>query len=262
MMDIADIEKILIDLFSQTYPKINVEISSSPSIGKMLVQSSTINLRQFIDFAVKDYSVHDIYFNHEYAQPIKNFFSISKIKEQNLNIIQTFLDTFNSNVNFNQTFQLVNNIQTRNVLRSYKKADVIRLPFMTEHAGLSNFICKNTRIFYRFRVYNHFKLSRTGKFFPIPIIHFFEDCPQPKLFAFNIYEQTIYKVTQQSFYFEDFFEINTLFNPDTDVDMLVNAYIDDQLTNTITDVSVKESIISIPLSDLTKKVELTRMLFI
>jgi len=261
-MDIENVEKILIDLFAQTYPKINVEISSSPSIGKMLVQSSTISLRQFIDFAVKDYSVHDIYFNHEYAQPIKNFFSISKIKEQNLNIIQTFLDNFNSNVNFNQTFRLINNLQTRNILRFYKKADVVRLPFMTEHSYLSNFACKNTKIFYRFCIYNHFKLSRTGKFFAVPMIHFFEDCPEPQLFAFNIYEQTIYKVTQQSFYFEDFFEINTLFNPDTDVDMLVNAYIDEQLTNTITDVSIKESIQSIPLSDLTKKVELTRMFFI
>lgn len=261
-MDTVTIEKVLNDLFSQSYPKINVEISSSPSIGKMLLQSSTIGLRQFIDFTVKDYSVCDIFFNHEYAQPIKNFFSINNSKKQDLNIIQEFLDKFHSNINFNKTFQLINNIQTTNVLRTYKKADVIRLPFMTEHTGLSNFICNNTGVFYRFRIYNHFKLSRTGKFFAVPMIHFFEDCDKPQLFAFNIYEQTIHKVTEQSFYFEDFFKENQLFNPDVDIDILVNTYIDNELLARITDISVYESIHSIPLSHLDEKVELVAMCFI
>ena len=137
------------------------------------------------------------------------------------------------------------------------------LPHITEDQGFFRLTSILAESFFQFYLENSFKLSRNGKFLPIPMIRIFGYQNDEQVFAFNLYDQQVYKVKKKLFYFEDFFESAELFDVNYHGDILVDEHLEHYVINgLIDDKAIRESLIVLPRDQLKNKIDLISMYLI
>lgn len=265
IMILKDVERELTQFFSAKFPDVNVKLfKTNPDIDDAIMfKSSFTDGNKFISFTIRDNSINEIKVSHRNLENAHKLFSLNKLKVDAFNIIPVFFNLLPTNSNFNRVFTLFNSINQKKIFRFYKSGLSYILPCITEDHGFSRLTSVLEETYCQFYLENSFKLSRNGKFLPIPMIRIFEHQNNEQVFAFNIYDQQIYKVKKKLFYFEDFFEAAELFDVDYHVDILVDEYLDDHILNNIDENdSVRQSLISLPREDLKAKIDLLSMYMI
>lgn len=265
IMILKDVERELTQFFSAKFPDVNVKLfKTDPDLDDVIIfKSSFDDGNKFISFAIHDNFIHEISVSHRNLENVHKLFSLNKLKVDAFNIIPVFLNLLPTNSNFNRVFTLFNSINQKKIFRFYKSGLSYILPCITVDHGFARLTSVLEETYCQFHLENSFKLSRNGKFLPVPIIRVFVDQNNEQVFAFNLYDQQVYKVKKKLFYFEDFFEAAELFDVDYHGDILVDEYIDQQVINyLIDDKAIRESLIILPREDLKAKIDLISMYII
>lgn len=256
-----DIQKKIAHLFTEHYPKCDFNFVT---VNNTLFFKSFFNVdKQFIDFQMMDDSITNIRTSNKYLPEVKNLLSINKMKRTDFNIIQDFFSQFLSNENFNKTFTLKLNLKI-NELFSFKRFGAttsFTLPIKTGTDIHSRFRCKLKGSIFSYHFENHFKMKYDGTIVLVPIIIFFEQQKNEQMIAFNIYDQTIHRIRNQAFYFEDFFENSEPYDSAYHGDVFVDEYIDNYILHTL-DEEIRESLIVLPRERLSEKVDILSMYMI
>jgi len=264
-MILKDVERELTQFFSTKFPEVNVKLfKTNPDIDDAIMfKSSFADGNKFISFTIRDNSINEIKVSHKNLKNSYKLFSLNKIKVDAFNIIPVFFNLLPTNSNFNRVFTLFNRINQKKIFRFYKSGLAYILPCITEDHGFSRLTSVLEENYCQFYLENSFKLSRNGKFLPIPMIRIFEHQNNEQVFAFNIYDQQIYKVKKKLFYFEDFFEAAEFFDVNYHVDILVDEYLDAHILNNIDENdSIRQSLIMLPRENLKAKIDLISMYLI
>jgi hypothetical protein len=264
-MIFKDVERELTQLFSTKFPEVNVKLSKVDSDidDAIMFKSSFDDGNKFIGFKIRDNSIIEINASHRHLENAHKLFSLNKVKVDSFNIIPVFLNLLSKNSNFNRVFTLFNSINEKKIFRFYTSGRAYILPCITADHGFSRLTSVLDETYSQLYLENSFKLSRNGKFLPVPIIRVFVDQNNEQVFAFNLYDQQVYKVKKKLFYFEDFFEAAELFDVDYHGDILVDEYIDHQVINGLIDEkSIRESLIVLPRDQLKNKIDLISMYLI
>jgi len=250
------------DLFASRYPKSKFE---STSINDIIIFKSTFDKeKQFVDFIFKKNSITTIKTNNKYLPEVKKLLSINKMKRSDFKIIDDFFTLINSNSNFDKIFYMENKILPTEIC-SFKRdsTSAFTLPFIANTHSRTYLITKISKSYFMCDLENHFKITKDGTILIVPMITFFGHQKNEHIFAFNIYDQTIHRIRNEEFYFEDLFENNELFNPEYHGDIFVDAYIDNYILNTLDDDDeIKESLIVLPRERLSEKVDILSMYLI
>lgn len=264
-MIFKDVERELTQLFSIKFPDVNVKLSKVDSDidDAIMFKSSFDDGNKFIGFKIRDNSIMEVKASHRHLENAHKLFSLNKIKMDAFNIIPVFFNLLATNSDFNRSFTFLNNVNQKKIFRFYKSGLNYILPHITEDQGFFRLTSILAGHYCQFYLENSFKLSRNGKFLPIPMIRIFEHQNNEQVFAFNIYDQQIYKVKKKLFYFEDFFESAELFDVNYHGDILVDEHLDHNFINGFIDEkSIRESLIILPREDLKAKIDLISMYLI
>lgn len=264
-MILKDVERELTQFFSTKFPDVNVKLfKTDPDIDDAIMfKSYFADGNKFISFTIRDNSINEIRVSHRNLENARKLFSLNTIKVDAFNIIPVFFNLLPTNSNFNRVFTLFNSINQKKIFRFYKSGLAYILPCITEDQGFSRLTSVLEESYCQFYLENSFKLSRNGKFQPIPMIRIFGEQNNEQVFAFNIYDQQVYKVKKKLFYFEDFFESAELFDATYHGDILVDEHIDQHVINgLIDDKSIRESLIVLPREQLKNKIDLISMYLI
>lgn len=264
-MIFKDVERELTQLFSIKFPDVNVKLSKVDSDidDAIMFKSSFDDGNKFIGFKIRDNSIMEVKASHRHLENAHKLFSLNKIKMDAFNIIPVFFNLLATNSNFNRSFTFLNNVNQKKIFRFYKSGLNYILPHITEDQGFFRLTSILAGHYCQFYLENSFKLSRNGKFLSIPMIRIFEHQNNEQVFAFNIYDQQIYKVKKKLFYFEDFFESAELFDVNYHGDILVDEHLDHNFINGFIDEkSIRESLIILPREDLKAKIDLISMYLI
>lgn len=251
------------DLFNSRYPKSKFE---SKSINDIIIFKSTFDReKQFVDFIFKKNSITTIKTSNKYLPEVKRLLSINKMKRNDLKIIDHFFRLMMTNVNFEKIFTIENRLSNTDMFTFRKEGDTSAfiLPLVASSNVGSYFITKFRKSYYRYFFENNFKITRDGTILMVPIIRFFQNQKNEHIFAFNIYNQTIHRIREESFYFDDFFENSELFDPTYHGDVFVNEYIDHYVLKTLDDKDdIRKELVLYPLDRLSDKVDLISMYMI
>lgn len=260
-MNFRCINQALTHIFSIKYPQVDVKVYNNEDI--ITLKSSFDDGNKFIDFEIHKNSVRRIRISHKHLIKAEKLFSINKVKSKDFDIIHVFFNQLTAHSNFNKCFKLIDRLQIKNVFRFYRDGLISNLPNMTDDQGYVHLICNLKQDSFVLYFGNYFKLSRDGNFLPIPMIKFFEGQSNEQVFAFNIYNQQIYKVKKELFYFEDLFEDAELFDINYHGDILVDEYLDTHIINTMSkDDPIRQSLITLPRENLKAKIDLISMYLI
>ena len=264
-MILKDVERELTQFFSAKFPDVNVKLfKTDPDLDDVIIfKSSFDDGNKFISFSIHDNFIHEIKVSNRNLDNAHKLFSLNNLKVDAFNIIPVFLNLLPTNSNFNKVFTLFNNINQKKIFRFYSIGLAYILPCITSDHGFARLTSVLDETDCQLYIENSFKLSRNGKFLPVPIIRIFLDQNNEQVFAFNLYEQQVYKVKKKLFYFEDFFESAELFDIEYHGDILVDEYIDHQVVNGLIDEkSIRESLIVLPRDQLKNKIDLMSMYLI
>lgn len=264
-MIFKDVERELTQLFSIKFPDVNVKLSKVDSDidDAIMFKSSFDDGNKFIGFKIRDNSIMEIKVSHRHLENAHELFSLNKVKVDAFNIIPVFFNLLLTNSNFNRSFTFLNNMNQKKIFRFYKSGMNYILPHITEDQGFFRLTSILAESFFQFYLENSFKLSRNGKFLPIPMIRIFGYQNDEQVFAFNLYDQQVYKVKKKLFYFEDFFESAELFDVNYHGDILVDEHLDHYVINgLIDDKAIRESLIVLPRDQLKNKIDLISMYLI
>jgi hypothetical protein len=251
------------DLFDSRYPKSKFE---SKSINDIIIFKSTFDKeKQFVDFIFKKNSITTIKTNNKYLPEVKKLLSINKMKRSDFKIIDDFFTIINLNSNFNKIFYTENRVLPTEIC-SFKREGTtssFTLPFIANTHSRTYLITKIRKSYFMYYLENHFKMTRDGTILIVPMITLFEHQKNEHVFAFNIYDQSIHRIRNEEFYFEDLFANNEPFNPDYHGDVFVDEYIDNYILNTLDDDDeIRESLIVLPRDRLSEKVDILSMYMI
>lgn len=261
-----DIEKPIAELFLTTYPKSRFEFKQ---INDTLFFKSWFEKGQdekmFVQFHVRDDSIINIKTINKYLPEVKKLLTINKMKRSDFNIVLGLFDQLLSNENFSKTLTIHQNLKI-NEMFSFKREGTtsgFTLPFRTATDIYSRFQCKLRKGIFSYHYENHFKMKRDGTILLVPVITFFDHQKNEQRYAFNIYEQTIHCIKDEEFYFEDYFENSTLFDPIYHGDVFIDSYIDNYILNELEDDDdVRQELILYPREQLSGKVDLLSMYMI
>jgi hypothetical protein len=256
-----NIQQLISDIFTSRYPKSTFTLDEVNDI--VLFKSVFDKDKQFVDFTIKKKSITTIKTNTKYLPEVKKLLSINKMKRSDFRIVTDFFKLLSSNSNFNKMFSIENRLSNDDMFSFKKEGSSFRLPLVYPIGEQSFFITKMSKSYFRYYFENNFKITKDGTILMVPIITVFEHQKNEHKFAFNIYNQTIYRIRKEEVYFEDFFENNEVFNADYHGDVFVDEYINNYVLNTLEDDdSIRQELISYPRERLSDKVNLLSMYMI
>jgi len=260
-MKTINLQNLINDIFTSRYPKSNFTLDEVNDV--FLFKSFFDKDKQFVDFTIKNKSITNIKTNNKYLPEVKKLLSINKMKRSDFKIVTDFFNLISSNSNFNKMFYIENKLSNDDMFSFKKEGSLFRLPLVYPSSKQSFFITKMSKSYFRYYFENNFKITRDGNILMVPTITLFEHQKNQHKFAFNIYNQTIYRVRKECVYFEDFFENNEVFNAAYHGDVFVDEYIDNYIINSFEDDDdIKQLLIRLPREHLYEKVELLSMYMI
>lgn len=261
LMKTIDIQQPISDIFTSRYPKSTFTFKMVNDL--ILFKSFFVKDKEFVDFTIRNNSITAVKTSNKYLPEVKKLLSINKMKRGDFKIVADFFDLMNSNSNFNKIFSIDNKLSHNEMFSFKKEGSLFKLPLVCTGDKASFFITKMKKSYFRYYFENHFKLTKDGNILLVPVITVFEHQKNEHKFAFNIYNQTIYRVRKEEFYFEDFFENNELFNAEYHGDVFVDEYIDHYVLNELDDDDdIRKELILYPREHLSGKVDLLSMYMI
>lgn len=262
-MNDENIQQPIANLFTSHYPTSKFEFKTVSGIS--VFKSTFDKEKQFVDFIIKANSFTNIKTNTKYLPEVKRLLSINKMKRNDLKIIDHFFRLMTTNDNFEKIFTIENRLSNTDMFMFRKEGDTsaFTLPLVASSNVGSYFITKFRKSYYRYFFENNFKITRDGTILMVPIIRFFQNQKNEHVFAFNIYNQTIHRIREEAFYFDDFFENSEIFDPAYHGDVFVNEYIDHYVLKTLDDNDdIRKELVLYPLDRLSDKVDLLSMYMI
>jgi hypothetical protein len=256
-----NVQQSISDIFTSRYPKSTFTFDD---VNDVILFKSFFNKdKQFVDFTIINNSIIAIKTSNKYLPEIKKLLSINKMKRSDFKIVTDFFDQMKSNSNFNKMFYIDNKLSNNDMFSFKKEGSLFKLPLVYPSSTPSFFITKISKSYFRYYFENNFKLTRDGNILMVPTITLFEHQRNEHKFAFNIYNQTIYRIRKEEIYFEDFFENNEVFNAEYHGDVFVDEYIDNYILNELDDDDgIRQELILYPREQLSGKVDLLSMYMI
>lgn len=218
------LDKYFLDSNISIYKIEHIENSFQISIKKESLSFSFFVKNNFIE------AIQSKYKDFEATQKEVN---VVLPENENLTYIGNFMKDFYEKGLFNKIMKPFSIIDQKNMYEISGMEESIKLIHNLSNASKS--ICRIDKKEYVVHLNYQFKMTKKREMIAVPVLSFFIGREVDFKFdiAFNIEQQSIYFVKSYPIYYEDFFEENTIFDFEKDLDIIFRNFIDKNVMKNI-----------------------------
>lgn len=219
-----DNRELLEDALDCYFPEADISIYETEHL-KHGFQVSIEQKSLTFSFFVRNNFLETVQSKYNDFEDTKKATNIVLPDNEKMTYINNFMNSFYTNGRFNKIMEPFSLFDQENMYKISGMEESLKLIHNLSNASTS--ICRIDRQKYLVYLNYSFKMTKDRRIIPVPVLSFFKGKNIDFGFdiAFNLEQQSIYFVKSYPIYYEDFFEDNTIFDFDKDLDTIFRNFI-------------------------------------